>query len=140
MRIVFGHPLAVQSVRRVHILDPKRCDTAFIELDLQGVPVHLRYSWSLPDRRRQLLLFDDEKFLLFDDLKKEKKIEIYRLATKESEFPEHSHAEPLHEVVEHFYRSIAGRHEPLTGAQFMLDVMRILEQIRRFDSHGGSPA
>jgi len=139
LRIVFDHPLAVKSVRRIHILDPSLCDTAFMELDLQGIPVQLSYSWSLPDRRRQLLLYDDEKFLLFDDLKKEKKIEIYRLATKESEFPEYPQGEPLHEVVEHFYTSIAGGHEPLTGKQFMLDVMRTLEQIRRFDSYGGSP-
>jgi predicted dehydrogenase len=129
--------LAFQSVRRIHILDPSLCDTAFMELDLQGIPVQLSYSWSLPDRRRQLLLYDDEKFLLFDDLKKEQKIEIYRLATKESEFPEYPQAEPLHEVVEHLYSCIAEGHEPLTGKQFMLDVMCTLEQIRQFDCHGG---
>jgi predicted dehydrogenase len=140
LRVILGESSRVRSVRRIHILDPNLCDTAFIELDLQGVPVHISYSWSLPDRRRQLLLYDDEKFLLFDDLKKEKKIEIYRLATKESEFPEYPQAEPLHEVVEHFHTSIVGNQEPLTGKEFMLDVMRTLEQIRQFDSYGGSPA
>lgn len=137
LRVIFGESFGVRSVRRIHILDPNLCDTAFIELDLQGVPVYISYSWSLPDRRRQLLLYDDEKFLLFDDLRKEKKIEIYRLATKKSELPEYPQAEPLREVVEHFCTSIVGSHEPLTGKEFMLDVMRMLEQIRQFDSHGG---
>jgi len=137
LRIVFGQPFAVRSVRRIHILDANLCDTAFIELELQGVPVHIGYSWSLPGRRRQLLLYDDEKFLLFNDLKKEKKIEIYRLATKESAFPDYPDAEPLHEVVEHFHTCIAEGREPLTGKDFMLDVMRTLEQIRQFDLEGG---
>ncbi len=140
LRIVFGQPFAVRSVRRIHILDPSLCDTALIELDLDGVPVHIGYSWSLPDRRRQLLLYDDEKFLLFDDLKKERKIEIYNLAAKESVFPEYPEAEPLHEVVEHYYRCIVEGREPLTGKQFMLDVMRTVEQIRQFGGEGGPPA
>ena len=137
LRIVFGKPPAVRSVRRIHILDPALCDTAFIELDLNGIPVHIGYSWSLPDRRRQLLLYNDEEFLLFDDLRREKKIEIYRLATKKSSFPDYGNVEPLRGVVEHFYTCIEEGREPLTGKDFMLDVMRVLEQIRKFDGEGG---
>jgi len=140
LRIVFAQPLAVRSVRRVHILDPALCDTAFIELDMAGVPVHISYSWSLPERKRQLLLFDAEKFLLFDDLKEEKKIEIYRLRTKESLFPDYPDVEPLRNVVEHFYNCIAEGQQPLTGKDFMLDVMRTSEQIRQFDLRGGPSA
>jgi len=138
LRIVFNRPLAVRSVRRVHILDESLCDTAFIELDMGGVPVHVSYSWSLPERRRQLLLFDAEKFLLFDDLKKEKKIEIYRLTTKESTFPDYPEGEPLRKVVEHFYTCVTEGQQPLTGKDFMLDVMRTSEQIRQFDAPGSA--
>ena len=133
LRIVFGRPFTVRSVRRVHILDAARCDTAFIELDMDGVPVHIRYSWSLPERIRRLLLFDSEKYLLYDDLKKEKKIETYTLATKESTFPDYPQAEPLQNVVEHFYTCIAEGQTPLTGKDLILDVMRTADQIRRFD-------
>jgi len=140
LRIVFGQSFAVRSVRRVHILDPALCDTAFIELDMGGVPVHITYSWSLPERKRQLLLFDAEKFLLFDDLKKEKKIEIYRLAKKESAFPDYPEDEPLRNVVEHFGTCIAEGQQPLTGKDLILDVMRTSEQIRQFDLSGGASA
>jgi predicted dehydrogenase len=140
LRIVFGKPLEVRSVRRVHILDQNLCDTAFMELDMQGIPVHISYSWSLPDYRRQLLLFDDEKFLLYEDLKKEKKIELHYLAAKETTFPDYPAAEPLHEVVEHFHSCIAEGKEPLTGKAFMLDVMRTADQIRNFGLEGGKSA
>ncbi len=132
LRIVFGRPFTVRSVRRIHILDPSLCDTAFIELDMDGVPVHIRYSWSLPERIRRLLLFDSEKYLLYDDLKKEKKIELYSVATKESTFPDYPQAEPLQNVVEHFYTCIVEGQSPLTGRDLILDVMRTSEQIRQF--------
>ena len=140
LRIVFGQPFVVRSVRRVHILDPARCDTAFIELEMNGVPVHIRYSWSLPERQRQLLLFDSEKFLLYDDLRKEKKIETYNLATKEPTFPDYPQTEPLRNVVEHFYTCIAVGQTPLTGKDLILDVMRTSDEIRRFGTREGEPA
>jgi UDP-N-acetylglucosamine 3-dehydrogenase len=140
LRTIFEQPLEARSVRRIHILDPDFCDTAFVELDMGGIPVHIHYSWSLPERRRQLLLFDDEKFLLFDDLKEERKLEIYRLATKESAFPDYPDEEPLRNEVEHFYSCIARGDNPLTGKDLMLDVMRTSEQVRQFDPRGGASA
>jgi predicted dehydrogenase len=140
LKIIFGQRFVVRSVRRLHILDPSRCDTAFIELDMNGVPVHIRYSWSLPERQRQLLLFDSEKFLLYDDLRKEKKIETYNLATKESTFPDYPQAEPLRKVVEHFYTCVAEGQTPLTGKDLILDVMRTSEEIQRFGTREGESA
>ncbi len=140
LRVVFGRPFAVRLVRRIHVLNPDLCDTAFIELDMGGVPVHIGHSWSMPVRTRQLILYDDEKFLLYDDLRRERKVEVYRFTTRESFFPEYPEMEPLHQVVEHFYSCIAEGREPLTGKDFIVDVMRASEEIQKFGLEGGSSA
>jgi predicted dehydrogenase len=136
LEIVFGRPLEVRSVNRIHTFNAEFCDTAFIELDMQGIPVHIGYSWSLPERRRQLLLTSGEGYLLFDDLKEEKKIEIHSLGTKESRYPSYPEREPLREVVEHFFTCIEKGQEPLTGKEFMLNVMRVLRRIKQFGLEG----
>jgi predicted dehydrogenase len=105
------------------------CDTAFIRLETDRFPIHIGLSWVLPERRRELLIASADVQLIYDDLKPDKKISIFRIEDKHEEFVEHGQREPLVLVVEHFLDCIKNGKRPMTDGRYMLDVMRLYDAI-----------
>lgn len=112
-----------ESVHRVAVLSRHLCDTAFIRLRTDRFPIHIGLSWTLPDRRRELLITDEEKQLVFDDLRPDGKIEVFWIEDKRLESIEHGNGEPLFAVVDHFVNCVRDRMEPFTNGDYMLKVM-----------------
>jgi len=107
------------------------CDTAFLRLETDRFPIHIGLSWVLPERRRELLIANGDVQLVYDDLKPEKKISIFRIEDKHEEFIEHGRREPLALVVEHFIDCIKNGKRPMTDGKYMLEVMRLYEAIMK---------
>lgn len=105
------------------------CDTAFLRLETDRFPIHIGLSWVLPERRRELLIASADVQLIYDDLKPDKKISIFRIEDKHEEFVEHGRREPLALVVEHFLDCIKNGKRPMTDGRYMLDVMRLYDAI-----------
>jgi predicted dehydrogenase len=105
------------------------CDTAFLRLETDRFPIHIGLSWVLPERRRELLIASADVQLIYDDLKPDKKISIFRIEDKHEEFIEHGRREPLALVVEHFLDCIKNVKRPMTDGRYMLDVMRLYDAI-----------
>jgi predicted dehydrogenase len=118
------------SVHYANILSDKLCDTAFIRLDTQRFPVHVGLSWILPERRRELLIADGEKQLIYDDLKQENKLELFWIEEKKQEFINHGNGEPLFMVVDHFVNCVEKRQQPFTDGQYMLKVMKSFKAVQ----------
>jgi len=106
------------------------CDTAFLRLETDRFPIHIGLSWVLPERRRELLIASADVQLVYDDLKPEKKITMFRVEDKHEEFVEYKQREPLALVVEHFLDCIKNGKRPMTDGKYMLDVMRLYDAIR----------
>ncbi|MGA2585562.1 MAG: Gfo/Idh/MocA family oxidoreductase [Candidatus Aminicenantales bacterium] len=106
------------------------CDTAFLRLETDRFPIHIGLSWVLPERRRELLIASSDVQLVYDDLKPEKKISMFRIEDKHEEFVVHGQREPLALVVEHFLDCIKNGKRPMTDGKYMLDVMRLYDEIR----------
>jgi len=126
----------IHSVQRFYNLHPTLCDTAYIDLNVGDVRVHIGYSWTLPERKRELVLYDPEKFLVFDDLQKEEKLWIYHLESQKKERLSFSQGEPLFNVVDHFAQCIKNGKEPVTGITLMLKVMHVAERVRHWGNAG----
>jgi predicted dehydrogenase len=106
------------------------CDTALICLETERFPIHISLSWVLPERRRELLVAGPEVQLVYDDLRTEGKISLFRIEEKQETVVEHAAGEPLTAVVDHFVECLAMKAQPLTDGQYMLDVMGLYDQIR----------
>lgn len=122
----------ILSVHRHYNLHPKLCDTAYIDLNVGGVHVHIGYSWTLPERKRELVLYSPDKFLVFDDLKTEDKIWLYDLESQKQESVPYELGEPLQNVIERFTECIQQGKQPVTGLELMLKVMQLSQQIREW--------
>jgi predicted dehydrogenase len=84
----------------------------------------------LPERRRELLIASGEVQLVYDDLKPEKKITMFRIEDKHEEFVAHGQREPLALVAGHFLECIETGQRPMTDGRYMLDVMRLYEAVK----------
>ncbi|MCX5814204.1 MAG: Gfo/Idh/MocA family oxidoreductase [Proteobacteria bacterium] len=118
------------SVHHANMLSDDLCDTAFIRLDTKRFPVHVGLSWTLPERRRELLIADGEKQLIYDDLKQENKLELFWIEEKKQEFIDHGNGEPLFMVADHFVKCVEKRQQPFTDGQYMLKVMKSLNAVQ----------
>ena len=124
----------ILSVNRMYNLNPDFCDTAYIDLKIGNIPVHIGYSWTLPERKRELIIYTPDKFLVFDDLKKEEKVWIYNIESQEEQVIPYEKTEPLYNVVENFAKCIQNGTTPITGIKLMRQVMSIAERIKNFKS------
>ncbi|MCL6582722.1 MAG: Gfo/Idh/MocA family oxidoreductase [bacterium] len=114
---------------RVNLLSDELCDTAFIRLETDTFPVHIGLSWTLPERRRELLVCDRDKQLIFDDLAAEHKLKLFWIEDKREELIEHGHEEPLFRVINHFFHCIETRQTPFTDGAYMLKLMKIFQSV-----------
>jgi predicted dehydrogenase len=105
------------------------CDTAFLRLETDRFPIHIGLSWVLPERRRELLIASGEVQLVYDDLKPENKISMFRIEDKHEEIVVHGQREPLALVVEHFLYCIKNGKKPMTDGRYMLEVMHLYDAI-----------
>ncbi|MEW6382159.1 MAG: Gfo/Idh/MocA family oxidoreductase [bacterium] len=114
---------------KVNLLSNTLCDTAFIRLDTDKFPVHIGLSWTLPERRRELLICDRKKQLIFDDLAAGSKLRLFWIEEKREDLIGHGHEEPLFRVIDHFLHCIQTRGTPFTDGVYMLKVMRIFQSV-----------
>jgi predicted dehydrogenase len=124
--------LKLRAVHTVNMLAENICDTAFIHLDTDIFPIHVGLSWTIPDRRRELLISDKEKLLIFDDLKPDNKLTLFWIEEKREEVIEHGKEEPLFMVVDHFLKCVQKRTTPITDGTYMLNVMKSFQSIIDF--------
>ena len=127
---LFGEKLHLVSIQKFYNLNHNFCDTAILELELNHRPVHISLSWTLPERKRQFLLFDKQKYLLFDDLKETEKLALFEFETKTETKIGYEEMEPLYCEVDHFINCIINGKKPITDGTFMLQVMEIYEKIK----------
>lgn len=124
--------ITVRSVNAGYNLWDNLCDTAYIDLSAGNSLVHIGLSWTLPERRREIVIFDKEKFLVYNDLVEDGKLKVYSIRKKSEDvipLPD-AGTEPLQNLVRHFMDCILHDREPLTGGRFMLGVMRTFERIK----------
>jgi len=127
-----GGDLEITSVHRIYNIHPELCDTAYIDMTAGNVQIHIGYSWTLPERKREIVLYSPDKFLVFDDLKSEEKIWLYHLESQKQELIPYETGEPLRNVVDYFAVCVDQGKEPVTGVELMLKVMRVAEQVREW--------
>ncbi|MCX5829810.1 MAG: Gfo/Idh/MocA family oxidoreductase [Deltaproteobacteria bacterium] len=120
------------AVHRLYGISGTCCDTAMIRLESQRFPIHVGLSWTLPERRRELLIADGRQQLIFDDLDPEKKLTLFKFEEKTETALPHGAGEPLANVVDHFIMCIRERQRPLTDGGFMLKVMELFESVLQF--------
>jgi len=122
----------VLSVTTASNLWPELCDTAYVDLRVGQTAVHIGVSWTLPERRRDITIFDRTKFLVYNDLTPYDKLRVYSIDGGREEIVPLSSAnwEPLQALVAHFVECITSGRAPITGGAFMLDVMRMFADVR----------
>lgn len=120
------------AVHRLFSISETLCDTAMIRLESQLFPIHVGLSWTLPERRRELLIADGQQQLIFDDLDPEKKLTLFKIEEKTEAALPHGSGEPLANVVDHFIMCIREGQRPLTDGGFMLKVMKLFESVLHF--------
>jgi predicted dehydrogenase len=128
---LFKKKLHLKSIRRFYNLNPQLSDTAFVELETDHFPIHISLSWTLPERKRQVLLFNKQKYLLFDDIKETEKLNLFEFETKTETKIDYEEEEPLYCEVDHFINCIINGEKPLSDGTFMLQVMEIYEKIKQ---------
>lgn len=124
-----GKSLKAKASHKVNLLSNTLCDTAFIRLDTDTFPIHIGLSWTLPERRRELLICDREKQLIFDDLAAGNKLKLFWIEEKREEEIPHGYEEPLSRVIGHFMHCIKTRQTPFTDGVYMLGVMRSFQAV-----------
>lgn len=124
-----GKDLQPKAVHQVNLLSKDLCDTAFIRLQTDTFPIHIGLSWTLPERRRELIICDQEKQLIFDDLKADDKLELFWIEDKREESIIHGSEEPLFRVIDHFLHCIKTRETPFTDGAYMLGVMKSFRSV-----------
>lgn len=133
LRFLLGSAeVEVLSVTTAENLWPGLCDTAHVHLRIGRTAVHVGVSWTLPERRRDITMFDRTKFLVYNDLTPYDKLRVYPLDGGREEIVPLSSAnwEPLQALVSHFIDCIRTGRAPITGGAFMLDVMRMFSAVR----------
>ncbi len=135
-------PCEVVSVNVAHNLWGHLCDTAYIDLRIGTCAAHIGLSWTLPERRRDVTLFDREKVVVFDDLIEADKLKVHgiRRPFDQPISVAASRTEPLANAVGHFVQCIRTGGPPLTGGEFMLRLMTTFEEIRRRQAALAAPA
>ncbi len=124
-----GENFRPKATHQVNILSNTLCDTAFIRVDTDTFPIHIGLSWTLPERRRELLICDREKQLIFDDLAAGNKLKLFWIEEKREEEIPHGNEEPLSRVISHFLHCIQTRTAPFTDGAYMLGVMRSFQAV-----------
>lgn len=123
-------PTAV-SVSTSASLWPDLCDTAHLQLRIGECPVHIGLSWTLPERRRDIVIFDPEKMVIYDDLAADK-LSAHWSESGEREviaLPQATQ-EPLGHMIEHFVECTVTGAVPRSGPAFMRRVLVAYERIQ----------
>ncbi|MEW5803138.1 MAG: Gfo/Idh/MocA family oxidoreductase [bacterium] len=124
-----GKSFKPKAGHKVNMLSDTLCDTAFIRLETDSFPIHIGLSWTLPERRRELLICDRQKQLIFDDLATGGKIKLFWIEEKHEEEITHGNDEPLFRVISHFVHCIQTRTTPFTDGAYMLGVMKSFQAV-----------
>jgi predicted dehydrogenase len=109
-----------------------------------GVAAHLHLSWLDPHKERRFTVVGSKRMATFDDMSLERKLEIYDKGFDQdfstyNEYiarsgdihsPRISNEEPLRIECGHFIECIAEGHEPRSGPQSGLRVVRVLEALQ----------
>jgi predicted dehydrogenase len=109
-----------------------------------GVAAHLHLSWLDPHKERRFTVVGSKRMATFDDMSIERKIEIYDKGFDEDfssygeyiarsgdiQTPRISNEEPLRIECRHFTECIADGHQPRSGPQSGLRVVRVLEALQ----------
>jgi len=117
---------------------------------------HFHWSWLSPVKVRTILLGGDKKMVLYDDNEPSEKVKIYDKGvgatpstSKQHDLfisyrsgdvvsPKLDNTEGLKQVCEDFAQSIMKHQTPLSGAEFSLDIIRILEAAQQSLKKGGA--
>jgi predicted dehydrogenase len=129
---LFEEPLHLQSIHRFEALEPGVADVAYVDGHIGTRPVHVGLSWTLPERRREIVVYTERAVVRADDLAERDKLTVYWIDTQKEEVPpiEDYHQEPLLAMVSHFLKCVDTGSEPETGAHFMRRAMTGFEACR----------
>lgn len=114
-------------------------DFGFINLEfLDNIAGHIRVGWLYPIKERGMTIVGDKKFLVFDDINKEKPLTIYNSDLSAS-YPEVEQGEPLAIECRHFIDCIEKSETPLTDGKRGLEIIKILEALQKSLNSDGKP-
>jgi predicted dehydrogenase len=141
-------PVFVEATGYGHV-NPKFPDIVYITLHYATrVIAHLNLSWMSPVKARRIAFGGTRQMAVWNDLDPDETLKIYnsgiefRSEDERDVFipgyrigdilsPRLDRGEPLANMVEHFYRMIAGQGKPLVDGRAGLQVVELLEQTQR---------
>jgi len=126
---LFEEKIEIESVKKLYNLNKTCCDSAILFLKVKNIPIIFEYSWIYPERKREIQFYYNDKFLVFDDLRTSEKLWEFSYENKTKRILEYTLKEPLFCVVDHFISCIENKTEPITGVDFMMKTMEIMEKI-----------
>jgi len=121
-------------------------DVVFCHLRFpSGVSAHLHLSWLDPHKERRLTVVGSKRMATFDDMALEQKVMVYDKGFDQdfSSYGEYiarsgdiwspriSNEEPLRIECRHFLECVREGHEPRSGAESGVRVVRVLEELDR---------
>jgi predicted dehydrogenase len=121
----------ILSVSVSSSLWPDLCDTASLHLMVGACPVHIGLSWTLPERRRDVVVFDREKMVRYDELAADKLTAHWSESGRSEVIPfAETGKESLAHVVDHFLECVASGSVPRSGPTFMRRVLTAYERVQ----------
>lgn len=156
LELIGSEPLRIAAHGSCH-LTPKIEDVVFAHLDFPGgVTAAIHVSWLDPRKVRELTVVGSRKMAVFDDMEPAEKIRIHDVAADApADFNSYAElialrrgdiltprlpaVEPLQVELHHFIRCVLDGHEPHTGIDKSLQVVRVLEAGQRSLQRGGIP-
>ena len=144
------------SVLGASYLKQRSEDIAYVSLGYNdGVIAHLHVNWLAPVKVRTMILGGSQRMIIYDDVEVSEKIKVYDKGINLSQHPEQLHrtlvsyrvgdmyapklesVEALQTAVRHFLDCVRTGHQPLTGGEAALRVLRVLEAAQRSLRRGG---
>jgi len=129
---LFDIDLEIVSLIKFNNLNSFTSDSAIIIFRAGNIPIIIKYSWTYPERKREVQFYYEDKFLTFDDVSPKEKIWEFRYEDKKKLTYDYDQSEPLFCEIEHFISCIKNGEEPNTGIHFMKKAMEMMESIENF--------
>jgi len=141
-------PVYVEATGYCHV-NPKLPDIVYITLHYASrVIAHLNLSWVSPVKARRIAFGGTKQMVVWNDLDFDETLKIYNSGIEfrseeerdvfipgyrigDIHSPRLDRGEPLANMVEHFYRTIAGQAKPLVDGRAGLQVVELLETTQR---------
>jgi len=115
-------------------------DMVYLDMEFEGKKtVHIYSSWMGPEKIRKAVIIGSKRKIVYDDMAKENKVQIYTTKTDENfsffseevSIPQIEMSEPLFVECIHFIDCIENNKKPLSDGIEGLETVRVLEAAQK---------